>query len=319
MNKILIIFLLICTIIILPANSQNEIQVGDYTSAQLAMNPGFAGSNGVFNVIALNRQQWVGFDGAPSTTVVGIDKEVKFCGNFHGLGAVVIHDQIGIFTTMYLNANYSYHIELEKGLLGLGLKVGLVNVKLSPSGLTTAVGGSNDDYHQESDEAIPTSDDSGVGLDVGFGAFYQTPRSYLSASVQHLNKPSPSFKEGCTVSIRSVMYLSGGRQFWLTDRKITIEPRLLFKTDFSAFQVEANAIATFNERVYAGLGYRYQEALLMQCGVSLKNGLRIGYGYDLNISEAHAYNSGTHEILVGYLFNMDFEKRTKRYKSVRFL
>jgi hypothetical protein len=39
------------------------------------------------------------------------------------------------------------------------------------------------------------------------------------------------------------------------------------------------------------IGYRYEEQLLF------------GYSYDIGISTLRKYNTGTHEIMIGYRFN----------------
>ena len=59
--------------------------------------------------------------------------------------------------------------------------------------------------------------------------------------------------------------------------------------------------------------------MLLQAGVNLNNGISVGYGYDLGLSKLRTYHSGSHEVVVGYTFNVDIEKRTKSYKSVRIL
>ena len=318
MDKILIIFLLICTILVQSVESQNGVQLGNASSGLLEINPGFAGSVGSINVIAIRRQQWVGFEGAPATTVVGVDKEIKFGGNFHGIGASVVYDVIGAYSTAFINANYSYHIEIENGLIGLGLKMGVINSKISSSELTTTVDGQDDDYHQKSDEAIPTSDDSGIALDVGFGAFCQTQKFYLGLSCLHLNQPSPTFKNDISVKYRPLFMFNGGYKYDI-NKKIVLESRVLLKTDFAAFQFDINCIAAIKERYWFGLGYRYNDAIPIQVGLNLTNGLSVGYSYEVNISPIHSYNSGSHELTIGYVFDLDIEKRTKRYKSVRFL
>ena len=106
MVRILIIFLLFC--INFSVRSQYEPQISMHYSGQLSVNPAFAGSSGNINLAAVSRQQWVGFDGAPNTTVAGVDGAIKVFDRFHGFGLVILNDEIGAFNTLMININYAY-------------------------------------------------------------------------------------------------------------------------------------------------------------------------------------------------------------------
>lgn len=49
-----------------------------------------------------------------------------------------MQDKVGAATTLTLNAAYSYHIYLDKGMLGLGARFGVYNVKFDASDLSTS-------------------------------------------------------------------------------------------------------------------------------------------------------------------------------------
>ena len=55
-------------------------------------------------------------------------------------------------------------------------------------------------------------------------------------------------------------------------------------------------------------------------GLEMKNGIMIGYSYDLNVAKnIGRYTGGSHEVTLSYSFGMQLGKRQKIYKSVRFL
>lgn len=316
---LLVIFILFCDLSCRSIFAQNEMQFSGSANMPLALNPASAGRSGEVDVLGAYRTQWVGFKGAPSTTVLGVDGEVKFLKSFHGVGACVFHDVIGKFTTMNINANYSYHVELNKGLLGIGMRLGAINMAYNPSQLQPAVAGAEDDYHQQTDEALQGDDESATTLDVGLGAYYQTKRAYLSLSLLHVNAPVLSMKSGAELQTKPVLVLSAGRRITSEQSKCSFEAQLLAKSDFSSLQVEALGVVGLGRFAWGALGYRLQDAMLLQAGVNLNNGISVGYGYDLGLSRLRTYHSGSHEVVVGYTFNVDIEKRTKRYKSVRIL
>lgn len=315
---LLAIFILFCNLCCIPMVAQNEMQLSGFSNTPTILNPASAGNIGSIKAMGIYRKQWVGFENSPSTTVLGIDSEVKFLKSFHGIGAMVVYDQIGVFTNMLINANYSYHIELDKGLLGLGARVGVVNVAFNPSELHATVAGMENDYHQESDEAIQGEDDSATQLDVGLGAYFQSKKSVLSLSVLHISSPKIEMKSGAEITYKPVITFGASRQI-IQKNNWRAETTLNAKTDFSSFQMEMNLAATIKDKVYSAIGYRIQDAIFFQVGANLSNGLFVGYNYDLNISKLHKYNSGTHEIAVTYRFDINVEKRNKRYKSVRIL
>ena len=61
----------------------------------LTYNPGVAGTSGMICATALNRQQWVGFKGAPSTTVFNISAPVSLFKIKSGVGLLIESDNIG--------------------------------------------------------------------------------------------------------------------------------------------------------------------------------------------------------------------------------
>ena len=84
-------------------------------------------------------------------------------------------------------------------------------------------------------------------------------------------------------------------------------------------QVDVNMNVIVKERYWGGITYRHQDAVVLIGGLELLNGMRFGYSYDITVSKLASFSSGTHEVMVGYSFDLSFEKRIKRYKSVRYL
>lgn len=299
--------------------SQYEPQISMHYQGQLSVNPAFAGSSGNINMTAVSRQQWVGFEGAPATTVAGVDGSVKLFDRQHGFGIVIMNDEIGAFNSLMMNFNYAYRIETEYGEIGLGLKLGLLNTKFDGSKLNAIPGQKAGGYHQENDEALVKSKVSGSAPDVGFGAHYQSAGFFVGMSVVHLNHPKPAFNEDLEWGVKPAMFLSSAYLYKLKNKKFSLEPRMMVKSDFSSFQFELGAALHYNDRLWGALGFRYQEAVVVQIGAVVAGNVKLGYGYDLNVSKLSGYQGGTHEIMLGYNFDLSLEKRNKAYKSVRFL
>jgi len=59
----------------------------------------------------------------------------------------------------------------------------------------------------------------------------------------------------------------------------------------------------WKKMVWAALAYRYHESIGVLLGYSYEEMLFFGYAYDIGISTLRKYNTGTHEIMIGYRFN----------------
>ena len=107
MKKLNIAFLFL-VIIIQPVLSQQDPLSSHYMFNTLTYNPGIAGTSGMICATALNRQQWVGFKGAPSTTVFNISAPVSPFKIQSGVGLLVESDNIGFDKDINISGSYSY-------------------------------------------------------------------------------------------------------------------------------------------------------------------------------------------------------------------
>ncbi len=315
---ILLFFVLICS---LRGNSlwaQSDMTMSQNATVLSLLNPGSAGKTGTYQAVGAFKKQWVGIKGAPQSSFLGINGEVSFLKSFHGVGAIVTHDVEGALTTMNIAADYSYHIELNKGLLGLGLRVGVLNAAFKVSELSTSVDGLEDDYHQSSDPLLQGSDESATVFDAGLGAFFQSSTSYLGLSLLHLTVPKMEMNSGATIKRRPLMNISAGRKL-RESATLGFEARANLLTDFSSTEIDVALLANLKSKVTVGVGYRFQDAVFFQVGANLSSALYVGYDYDLCVTDFSARTSGSHEIVLAYTFSIDVERRNKRYKSVRIL
>lgn len=300
-------------IISMVTKSQQDPQFSQNQFNLFTVNPGCAGAAGLINTSLLNRFQWVGFPGAPVTTVFNMDAAVALLGKNDGLGVSIMNDAIGYEKNISFSLNYAWRKEIGSGKLGTGISLGLMNKNLKP-GWTEMEG---IDLNNSSDPAIPAEEASGMLLDLGAGLYYQREDFYLSLSARHINQASFSFEPNGTYSIRRHYYFMGGYNIGLSD-KLKLLPSVFFKTDGSAYQLDYNITVEYDHRLWGGIGYRPGDAVLLQLGTELRNGIRFGYAYDLSTSSLSKYNSGSHEIYLSYSFSLD-KRKTHKYKSVRYL
>lgn len=297
------------------AQSQNDPVSSQYMFNHLLYNPGSAGSSGMICATAMTRQQWVGFEGAPSSTVFHINAAVRPFKISSGIGLTIINDQVGFDKDNSLLLSYSYIMDLGQGTLGIGTSLGMLNKAIDPKWNIP----SGDQYVPPSgDPLIPDIKESYVAFDMGFGLFYNTSDYYAGFSVTHLNEPKIKYSEG-TPYVARQFYLTAGYTLRMANPSFELIPSLFVFSDGKVFQPTVTSVVRYNKKIWGGVSYRAGADLSGIIGAELYNGIRIGYSYDFPMNDIKKSTSGSHEFVVNYCFDLSLGRSSMRYKSIRFL
>ena len=298
-----------------PCFSQQDPITSNYMFNTLTFNPGSAGTSGMICATALNRQQWVGFKGSPSTTIFNISAPVSPFKINSGIGLMVENDNVGFNKDISLALIYSYIAELGQGKLGIGINAGMYNMNLDPEWVIP----SGDAFTPPSgDPLIPESKESSVAFDAGLGVYYRTDKYYAGLSVTHINQPKVKWTKGESYISRHY-YITTGYILQLPNPSLELLPSLFALSDGKVIQFSATSLIRYNKKAWGGVSYRPGDALVGIVGIELFNGIRIGYAYDFPISDIRENTSGSHEFMVNYCFNLNMGKSPMKYKSIRFL
>lgn len=299
----------------IPSRAQDDIQLSQYWAMPTYYNAGAAGSYDKLNIRAGTRQQWVGMPGAPKTFLILADMPFSIAKSQHGVGVLLGNDSYGLFKTMSLGVQYAYKVRLWGGQLSLGLQVGL----LSQTFDGTKVFIPESDYHQTTDDAIPSTEVEGTALDIGFGVYYTHKYFYAGLSATHLTQPTITFDDTYEGSIARVFYFTAGGNIPLKNPLYELQPAMMLKTTFQMLQAELSLRLKYNNFIWGGLGYRWKEAVIIMVGAEYKNFL-LGYSYDYSTSAIQKASSGSHEIFLGYSMKLNMSKGKKnKHKSIRIL
>jgi type IX secretion system PorP/SprF family membrane protein len=314
MRKVNFVFIFL-VFILQPVLSQQDPLSSHYMFNTMTYNPGVAGTSGMICATALNRQQWVGFTGAPSTTVFNISAPVSPFNIKSGVGLLIESDNIGFDKDINLSAAYSYLMDVGSGKLGIGINLGMLNKTLSPSWQIPS-----DDAHTpvSGDPLIPENKESFVAFDAGLGLYYTTDKYYAALSVTHINQPQIKYTKGLTYISRH-FYLTAGYTLQLPNPSLELIPSVFAYSDGKALQLTATSLLRYNKKVWGGLAYRAGDAIIGMVGFELYNGVRLGYAYDFTVSDMSKDSRGSHEFMVNYCFDLSLGKSPMKYKSVRFL
>lgn len=275
-----------------------------YMYNTLVVNPAYAGSRDALTVTGLNRSQWVGFEGAPTTQTLTIHAPLR---NEHiGLGLAVVQDKIGPVRTSSVTATFAYIMKLtHKAKLSLGLSAG---ANLFQANLNTLL------LDQQSDPVFLNNIDGRITPDFGFGAYYAREKFYAGLSVPNLLQNSYSQvndRNGNTLvsSEQRHYFFIAGTMLKLSDN-LALKPTTLIKvTQGAPIQADLTAMFVIMNKFQLGAMFRSGDAAGGLFGFDITDQFHVGYAYDWSYAlSSSKYNSGSHEIMLRYDFLL-FDKR----------
>jgi type IX secretion system PorP/SprF family membrane protein len=302
-KEILLLFSWLCLAVAVYA--QQDPQYSQYMFNQVGINPAYAGTKDVLSANLFYRDQWNGFPGAPTTEVFNMHSPLR--GNRVSLGLQVIGDQIGPVSTTSFLSTYAYKMHVGKGHLSFGLSAGLMDRVIDYSKI---------EYKDQSDpyassslgkvgKMIPTFD---------FGVYYYTKSFYVGYSITHLNQPAyGSIKDSVTGTVSAVLkahqFITLGKA-WVLNDNLVFRPSLLIKYVAGApASIDLDASFLIKNTLWMGITLRTSGAIVGIIQYTISERMKIGYAYDLTISDLSAYGRSSHELFLGYDFNI-FKTKT---------
>lgn len=295
-------------------NAQQDPQYSHFMFNTLVLNPAVAGSTDALSALILYRNQWVGFEGRPTTQTISGHIPINAINS--GVGLHIVNDNLGQESTLGFNAAYALKIKVSKGVLSLGGQLGFLQKKFDPSGFKSI---------EPNDMSIPTGTDAAILPDIGIGALYSTEKYHIGFSTTHITQGKLTYTSVSGESnfqMTRHFYLTGGYNYNFNSN-IDLKPSVILKMDKPSNipQVEANVIAYYKQRIWAGMAFRFQfDAIIGLVGLNITENIKAGYAYDINVSSLSSYNGNTHELFLGY--DLPIKPNTKTnfiIKTPRFL
>jgi type IX secretion system PorP/SprF family membrane protein len=285
--------------------AQQDAQFTQYMYNTININPAYAGSREAMSVFILHRAQWVGLDGAPTTTTASINTPINESNV--GIGVSVINDRIGPTIENNLAVDFSYTIPVsDEYKLSFGLKATANILDVDFTKLTT---------YNSGDPRFQNNIDNKFSPNIGIGFYLHSDKSYLGISAPTLLETKHFDNNSSSVAYERIhYYVIAGHVFDLTEN-VKFKPSLLTKfVQGAPLQVDLSGNFMINEKFTAGLSYRWSAAVSAMVGFKASESWFIGYGYDLDTTKLGDYNSGSHEIFLRY----ELFKKINKITSPRF-
>lgn len=274
---------------------QQMPQYTQYMFNDFVINPAIAGVHNFYQIRTNHRFQWVGLMDPPVTN------SLAFYGPHAtldmGYGAYIYNDVTGPTSRTGLTGSYAYNIAITDEIrLSMGISASIMQFRIDGTQLNPA---------DVSDPAILHVVSTSYLPDVGIGGYLYADNFYVGLSLaQLLNNNLKIFDNRNGLNrLKTHINLVGAYQFQINDVWM-FEPSLMIKgTVPKELTFDLTARAEWNKTFWGALAYRYQESVGVLIGYRYEEQLLFGYSYDIGISTLRKYNTGTHEIMIGYRFN----------------
>lgn len=291
-NKNIYVLLLICILPVL-SFSQQLPQFTQYMYNTISINPAYAGTRERLNIAILNRNQWVGVNGAPVTQTLTADTNIP--NSNLGIGLSIINDKLGYESTTFIYSDISYTIYMSRGYrLTFGFKAGASKYGLDPELLTdpSAIG---DQYL----DGIFNNWKPNFGA----GIYYRSDDWFISFSSPRIL----SFNNQTDIeyaAIERVSYYINGGYMLNFNLHLKFKPTFLVKfTNGAPPSIDLTGNFLVNDKLWLGLAYRVGDAIGGLVSLEASDNITFGYAYEFNTTALNPYTSGSHEVFMIYKFN----------------
>ena len=332
-------------VLVMQATAQQRPHYTQYILNNYILNPALSGIENYTDVKISTRDQWVGLNGAPRTSYFTIQGPIGkkdyrtsstsyqvpgenprgkyYWENYtaadphHGAGLTVINDRTGSFNRVTVYGTYAYHIGLNATTnLSMGFSGGVSMISLDRS---------KHDFDGAGDPFDPATGNTFSGElnkvrpDVGAGLWLYSRDFFIGLSGQQIVPQKLTFVDDAAFLTKGRLvphiFLSGGYRFLLND-DFNLIPSLMFKyihnSSRNDFQPELNVKAQYQDLLWLGGSYRYQDGYAAMAGVNVKNTFNVGYAYDFTTTSLNTVSRGTHEIIIGFLIGNKYSEKCPR-------
>ncbi len=326
-NKVTLILLL--AMMGMQGVKAQDVGFSQFYANPLYLNPAFAGSKVAPRISLAYRAQWPGLVSAFSSFSASYDQYIP---DLHGgIGAILMSDKMGdhgMLSTNMLGAMYSFRFQLHEDIfINLALQASLVNMNLNwdpnimrwPDQIDANCGWIN------LTSATAPDQTSVFYPDFAAGAMVYGPAWYAGFAAHHLSQPSQGFYSEDRVPIKFTAH--GGGLINLAEEKRrqsslglgtpVISPNLIYQYQ-GGFHYFNYGLYLDWQPFLVGVWYRHgienPDAFIFMVGAQ-HDYFKIGYSYDVTVSELSYNVLGAHEITLGILLPVPEQKH--RVKAIR--
>lgn len=270
-------------------SAQQPFQYNQYIKNVLPLNQSASLLNNQGTLHFINRNQWVGIEGAPSTQLLSGSLPIHRFNASAGL--VFVHDKIAVETTTEVSAFIAKSIRLsDKNYFGVAINAGVQSFKGSYAELSPTDPVFKDNLHE-------TSSLAGLSL-----MFYNPEKFYIGISAPKFN-----LKKESVSHTKSSYYLTAGYLNDFGDDFKLKSAVLLSHGGKESTLANLSAILYLKEQFGFGAGYTTNREVSGLLSYVYNKQISLTYSYQTTTSYLNQTNSGTHEIGFGFRFGKNLK------------
>lgn len=266
-------------------------------------NPAMAGTGNKANSFLSHRIQWENIASAPQTTLFSIDAPLK--NKKMGFGASLLNHSSGFIHQTGVNAFYSHRVDIsENSNLNFGFSIGVFDNQID---FSQAI------VKDADDPFLLTGLQRKTALDAKAGLIYILKKTEIGFSSPQLLDNSLKYANNSNSSAyhRSKNYLFSVKQTFYLDKEnnISVFPLLIMRLEKNVpFQYDVNAVINWKDAAWFGAFYQSDFSAGANVRIKILDALSAGYCYSIPVNSFGATSGSSHEILIGYTFNIPNKK-----------
>lgn len=289
--------------------AQQLPQLSQFMLNDFAVNPAIAGMNDYYQIKTSVRNQWVGIEDAPKTTLLSIYGKSS---EHVGLGGAVFNDQVGPTSRAGASLTYAYHFNFtDEVKMAMALSAGFTQFKIDKVGWNIY---NSADPLMDGAEVVNLVPDATFGLNI-----YEEDKWYLGIAVpQLLNSKLTLIDEDYAIisptmdgSLARHIYVLGMYNIEL-DHYWDLQPSVLFKSVTNHNQMDIGLKTIYSDKFWMGADYRTNGDIVALLGFIIQDKFLIGYSYDVANSDVNIATRGSHEFMFGVTFRPSTQNQIMR-------
>lgn len=314
-KQLIIAFLLFaCTI----ANAQQLSQFSQYLDNFYLVNPAATDVQNNVNLGFGYRQQWSDLPGNPSTFYLTayapltkpqesqyMQASMRLSDQLrakrlklgdaptpnHIIGTTISNDNFGLFNKTTIHATYSFHLPITQKLtLSAAPKLGFVRLSL------------NDNLWVLEENDVPFEDfvnkfQAETLLDLGAGLWLYSDKLFFGYSIEQLSKNRSTQLDGSVgFEFKPHHFIVAGYRLNLNNYLRLVPNVMVRHLETGPSSIDYSMRLEYAHRIWAGISYRKENAIVGSFGLFITNELRFNYSYDHGTSKGGRDGLNAHEI-----------------------
>lgn len=276
--------------------AQSRKYISQFSHLQGYFNPALTGFEGSM-VKGLVRNQWAGWEGAPTTYFISTELDLADLGGSsdlgkNSIGINVLTDEFGAFRENELVLSYSTRVRVsENAQLRMGAGLNINSTRLDGTQLTT----------EQAGDPIVMQYVGGFAkmnvLDLNMGISLTHSKYYVSYGVHNINQGGMSSGDVFMDKKPMVSIAQAGYRNAVSSRMDVIVNGMWRTQSNLPANVELNTKVVFYDKFWIGGGHRVDYANNFQLGFLLKS-MRLGYIYERPMLRSYLLPNTTHELML---------------------